>query len=62
MGKMGMAGYTDADYFAQRERQERERAQAAQSPAVREIHATLAENYARRAAQGIFREGSPADR
>lgn len=51
-----MADQKDADYFARRERQERERAQAALSPEVRDIHAILAENYARRTlGQGMSR-------
>jgi len=44
-----------ADYYERRERQERELAQAAQSSTVRDIHDTLAERYARLAAEGQVR-------
>jgi hypothetical protein len=40
------------DYYARRQRQERELAEAAPSPAIRKIHTTLAQNYARLAGVG----------
>lgn len=51
-----MVRHNDADYYARRERQERERAQVAPSPVVRDIHVTLARNYARRASQSVLTE------
>ena len=41
-----MGKRTASDYYKRRERQERELAEAADSPAIRNIHDTLARNYA----------------
>ena len=47
-----MTEHTAANYYARRERQERGLAESATSAAARDIHARLAENYARLAVEG----------